>query len=58
MNTRKRKALGELVGITIRFTRPQWENIHKLSVKEGLSIQQLTIEGLSLICKKKGMSEL
>jgi hypothetical protein len=58
-DTRKRsKAIGEVVGITLRLTRHQWERVHKLSVKEGVSIQQLSIEGLSLIFKKKGESEL
>jgi hypothetical protein len=58
-NVRKRsKGIGDIVGITLRLTRDQWERVHRLSVKEGVSIQKLSIEGLSLIFKKKGETGL
>ena len=44
--------------VTLRLTRTQWENAHKLSVSEGSSINQLAIDGLNKLLADKGLPGL
>jgi hypothetical protein len=55
---RRKKATGDIVHITLRLTRTQWENAHKLSVSEGSSINQLAIDGLNKLLEEKGLPTL
>jgi hypothetical protein len=55
---RRKKATGEIVHVTLRLTRTQWENAHKLSISEGSSINQLAIDGLNKLLEEKGLPSL
>jgi hypothetical protein len=55
---RRKKATGDIVHVTLRLTRTQWENAHKLSVSEGSSINQLAIDGLNKLLADKGLPSL
>lgn len=55
---RRKKATGDIVHVTLRLTRTQWENAHKLSVSERSSINQLAIDGLNKLLADKGLPGL
>lgn len=46
---------GEVVALTIRFSRADWERVHQLAVSEGVSIQHLAVSGISRIFEEKGL---
>lgn len=48
----------DIVALTLRVSRGEWERLHQLAVSEGTSIQSLAIEGLSHIFTKKGLPPL
>lgn len=54
----RRRGRGETVAITLRLSRPQWERVHQLAVTEGVSIQHLSLLGLSNLFKEKGLPDL
>ena len=54
----RRRGRGETVAITLRLSRSQWERVHQLAVSEGVSIQHLSLLGLSNLFKEKGLPEL
>ncbi|SIO49178.1 hypothetical protein [Nitrosomonas cryotolerans] len=57
--THKRgRGKGEVVALTIRFSRADWERVHQLAVSEGVSIQHLAISGISKIFEEKGLAGL
>lgn len=45
----------EVVALTLRVSRGEWERLHQLAVSEGTSIQSLALEGLSHVFTKKGL---
>lgn len=49
---------GEVVALTIRFSRADWERVHQLAVSEGVSIQHLAVSGISKIFEEKGLAGL
>jgi len=49
---------GEVVALTIRLPRAEWERVHQLAVSEGVSIQSLAVDGLSKIFVEKGLPPL
>jgi hypothetical protein len=55
---RRKKATGEVVHVTLRLSRTEWENAHKFAVSEGSSINQLAIDGLNKLLADKGLPSL
>lgn len=55
---RRRKGTQEVVCITLRLNQQQWRRAHDLSLNEGLSINQLAIEGINELMKKRGLPQL
>ena len=53
--TERRRGKGEVVALTVRLTRAEWERVHQLAVSEGTSIQQLALKGLSKVFAEKGL---
>ena len=53
--TERRRCKGEVVALTVRLTRAEWERVHQLAVSEGTSIQQLALKGLSKVFAEKGL---
>jgi hypothetical protein len=45
----------EVVALTFRLPRAQWERLHQLAVSEGVSIQTLAMRGLSQLFEAKGL---
>jgi hypothetical protein len=56
---RKRgRGKGDIVALTVRLPRAEWERVHQLAVTEGVSIQALAVEGLSRVFIEKGLPGL
>jgi hypothetical protein len=51
----RKRGKGEVVALTVRLSRAEWERVHQLAVAEGTSIQQLAIKGLSKVFAEKGL---
>lgn len=49
---------GDVVALTVRLPRGEWERVHQLAVAEGVSIQALAVEGLSRVFADKGLPPL
>lgn len=54
----RRRGKGEVVSLTVRLPRADWERVHQLAVSEGVSIQALAVAGLSKIFAERGLPEL
>jgi hypothetical protein len=46
---------GDVVALTLRLNRSDWERVHQLALSEGTSIQQLVLSGLSMVFATKGL---
>ena len=55
---KRKRGKGDVVALTVRLTRSEWERVHQLAVAEGVSIQALAIEGLSRVFADKGLPML
>ncbi|MFT8259152.1 MAG: hypothetical protein ACMZI2_07595 (plasmid) [Candidatus Symbiodolus clandestinus] len=54
----RRRGQGETVALTVRLTREDWGRVHQLAVSEGVSIQWLSVEGLSKVFEERGLPPL
>ncbi len=52
--TRKR-AQGDTVALTVRIPRSDWMRLHQLAMTEGVSLQNMAVEGFSQILAKHGL---
>lgn len=57
-STERERGKGNLVALTVRLSRADWERVHQLAVSEGVSIQKLAVRGLSKIFAEKGLPTL
>jgi hypothetical protein len=48
----------EVVALTVRLQRAEWERLHQLAVSEGMSIQALAVRGLNRVFTEKGLPQL
>jgi hypothetical protein len=48
----------EIVPLTVRLQRAEWERLHQLAVSEGMSIQALAVRGLNRVFTEKGLPQL
>jgi hypothetical protein len=55
---RRKRGAGDIVCITLRLSHAQWRSAHSLALSEGMSINQLAINGINLILKEKGLRPL
>lgn len=56
---RKRgRGKGDVVALTVRLPKAEWERIHQFAVAEGVSLQALAVEGLSKMFVEKGLPKL
>ena len=53
--TVRQRGKGDVVALTVRLPRADWERLHQLAVAEGTSIQQLAVRGLSRQFTDKGL---
>lgn len=49
---------GDVVALTVRLPRAEWERVHQLAVAEGVSIQSLAVDGLSKVFAEKGLPKI
>jgi hypothetical protein len=49
---------GDLVALTVRLPRGDWQRVHQLALDEGVSIQQLAVDGLSRLFVERGLPPL
>jgi hypothetical protein len=58
VTTTRRRGKGDIVALTVRLPRAEWERVHQLAVAEGVSIQALAVTGLSRVFTDKGLPAL
>jgi predicted DNA binding CopG/RHH family protein len=56
--TERKRGKGNVVSMTVRLSRADWERVHQLAVAEGTSIQQLALRGLSKVFAEKGLPSI
>jgi hypothetical protein len=54
----RQRAKKEVVALTVRLQRAEWERLHQLAVSEGMSIQSLAVRGLNRVFTEKGLPRL
>lgn len=54
----RQRGKGDVVALTLRLSRNDWQRVHQLALSEGISIQKLTTEGLSKLFEAKGLKGL
>ena len=54
----RQRGKGDVVALTLRLSRDDWQRVHQLALAEGISIQKLTVEGLSKLFEAKGLKGL
>lgn len=54
-STERDRGKGNLVALTVRLSRADWERVHQLAIAEGISIQKLAVRGLSKVFAEKGL---
>ena len=54
----RQRGKGDVVALTLRLSRDDWQRVHQLALSEGISIQKLTMEGLSRMFEEKGLKGL
>lgn len=54
----RQRGKGDVVALTLRLSRDDWQRVHQLALSEGISIQKLTMEGLSKLFEEKGLKGL
>lgn len=54
----RQRAKKEVVALTVRLQRSEWERLHQLAVSEGMSIQSLAVRGLNRVFTEKGLPKL
>ena len=55
---RRGRGKKDVVALTVRLPKAEWERLHQLAVAEGVSIQSLAVEGLSSVFLEKGLPKL
>lgn len=49
------RAQKAIVAMSFRITRQDWERVHQLAITEGVSINTLTLRGLSKLFEERGL---
>lgn len=50
------RAQKSVVAMSFRISRPDWERLHQLAITEGVSINTLTLRGLSKLFEERGLT--
>jgi uncharacterized membrane protein len=54
----RERAKKDVVALTVRLPKAEWERLHRLALSEGVSIQTLAVRGLSLVFAEKGLAAI
>lgn len=57
-NEIRQRGKKEVVALTVRLPRSEWERLHQLAVSEGKSIQAIAIQGFNKVFSDKGLPKL
>ena len=57
-NVERQRGKKDVVALTVRLPRAEWERLHQLAVSEGRSIQALAVQGLNAVFSEKGLPKL
>ncbi len=57
-SSERQRAKKDVVALTVRLQRAEWERLHQLAVSEGMSIQSLAVRGLNRVFTEKGLPKL
>jgi len=49
------RAQKSIVAMSFRLSRQDWERLHQLAITEGVSINTLTLRGLSKLFEERGL---
>ena len=52
------KAKHDMVALTLRLTRDQWDRVHQLARSQGISLNRLAVLALSKVFEEKGLPGL
>ena len=58
VDTGRQRAKKDVVSLTVRLQRSEWERLHQFAVSEGMSIQSLAMRGLNRVFTDKGLPKL
>ena len=58
VESERQRGKKEIVSLTVRLHRAEWERLHQFAVSEGVSIQTLMIRGLDRVFTEKGLPKL
>ena len=53
--SRKKRGQGDVVALTVRLSRTQWERMHTLAIQESVSLQELAIDAITDKFAKRGL---
>ncbi len=53
--TGRKRGQGEVVALTLRLPRGEWQRLHQLAAAEGVSIQAIAVDGISEMFAKHGL---
>jgi hypothetical protein len=56
--TLRTRAKGDVVQMTVRLTREQWERVNQLADTEGISFNQLALHAISKLFEARGLPKL
>jgi hypothetical protein len=57
-DSRRTRGKGDVVALTVKLPRPEWERLHQLAAAEGLSLQAIILKGISKVYAEKGLPGL
>lgn len=52
---KKKRGQGDVVALTVRLSRAQWERMHTLALQESISLQELAIDAITDNFAKRGL---
>lgn len=55
---KRTRGKNDVVALTVRLRRADWERLHQFAVTEGVSLQQLAHDGFSRLLVEKGLPGL
>lgn len=54
-NTKRGRGMHEVVALTLRVSRSDWQRLHRLALTEGISLSDLMRSGLSRELSQRGL---
>ncbi len=58
VTTERKRGKRDVVALTVRLPRSEWQRLHQLAVSEGVSIQTLAVKGFNSVFSEKGLPRM